>query len=77
LQAKADWWSFTLGQLRACGPLVIKLCQWLSTRGDVFSADTLSHLSLLQSSAPPHAWEHTQSELDHLMGMSCNLHALC
>jgi len=43
-----------------CGPVIIKLGQWIGTRPDIFSETLIKWFSKFQNKAPQHSWKDTE-----------------
>lgn len=57
------WIELVIGCCEMAGPVYVKLCQWASTRRDLFPSPICDRLSRLQKSASTHSWRHTFNEL--------------
>jgi len=62
------WIELLIGCSEVAGPVYVKLCQWASTRRDLFPSLICDRLSRLQKSASTHSWRHTFNELQECYG---------
>jgi aarF domain-containing kinase len=58
------WYKWTARCLASSGAAFIKWGQWAATRSDMFEEDLCDALSTLQSSAPSHSWNFTQTQVE-------------
>jgi len=56
-------WEYNLWGIEYAGPTFIKLCQWASTRADLFPAVFCDRLSRLQDATRGHSWRETEGTL--------------
>lgn len=61
-------WEYALWSIEKAGPTYIKLCQWATTRNDLFSAEFVSRFSRLQDETMGHSWKSTQDRLASAYG---------
>lgn len=57
------WWRWVRFAVRSSGPCLTKLCQWIATRPDLFPAEVIHELSLLQAKAYRHSWKETEAAM--------------
>jgi len=53
------WIEILMKSCEMAGPVFLKLCQWASTRRDIFPEIVCDKLSRLQRHTSPHSWDHT------------------
>lgn len=58
------WYKWVARCLASSGAAFIKWGQWAATRGDMFEEALCDALSTLQSSAPSHSWNFTQTQVE-------------
>jgi len=61
-------WEYALYATEKAGPTFIKLCQWASTRADLFPIEFCSRFARLQDSTRGHAWKDTDKLLRETLG---------
>lgn len=66
------WWAVALRAVERAGPTFIKLCQWASTRNDVFPEAMTRRFSKLHENVAPHSSEHTAKLLEGAFGNNWN-----
>ena len=62
------WLKFFLKQSERGGAVVIKMCQWASSRPDIFGTDFCEVTKKLQDSTTPHKWTHTEKVIEKAYG---------
>lgn len=65
---KQDWIQLFLRQSERSGAVVIKMCQWASSRPDLFGTDFCDVTKQLQDGTTPHAWSHTENTMEEAYG---------
>mmetsp|Transcript_23348 Transcript_23348/g.32711 ORF Transcript_23348/g.32711 Transcript_23348/m.32711 type:complete len:659 (-) Transcript_23348:140-2116(-) len=68
------WLQFFLRQSERGGAVIIKMCQWASSRPDVFGTHFCDVTKKLQDGTTPHAWSHTVKILQTSYGMKWKDH---
>lgn len=61
-------WRYTIISIQQLGPVAIKLCQWASTRRDIFPPTFCNHLSILQDRGCAHSFKWTEKVLTGSFG---------
>uniref|UniRef100_A0A146KPI7 Putative aarF domain-containing protein kinase 2 n=3 Tax=Lygus hesperus TaxID=30085 RepID=A0A146KPI7_LYGHE len=62
------WWDLCIKVLQHGGPTCIKLCQYASTRQDLFSFDICAKLGQLREQNTYHSWDDTEDILRRSVG---------
>jgi len=68
-QSFEKWLQFFLRQSERGGAVIIKMCQWASSRPDVFGTHFCDVTKKLQDGTTPHAWSHTEKILQASYGI--------
>jgi aarF domain-containing kinase len=61
-------WNYAIWSIEKAGPTFVKLCQWATTRNDLFPADFVSKFSKLQDDTIGHNWSDTEKILKDSFG---------
>jgi len=64
------WLNLCIQSAERGGAVIIKLCQWASSRPDIFGTDFGDKFEKLQDSTTPHKWHHTEKCLRESFGDS-------
>jgi len=62
------WWRWAVRTAESSGALIMKLCQWASSRPDIIGQQVCARLVHLQDNSPPHAWSATEATLRAAFG---------
>mmetsp|Transcript_15392 Transcript_15392/g.34488 ORF Transcript_15392/g.34488 Transcript_15392/m.34488 type:complete len:594 (-) Transcript_15392:420-2201(-) len=65
---KNQSWEYALYAVEKAGPTFVKLCQWASTRSDLFPIEFCSRFARLQDATRGHPWEDTEHMLEAEFG---------
>ena len=68
LYGTPKWWDLLRYCIGSTGPCLIKLCQWIATRPDIFPVNICHEFEQLQNSAMPHSWQDTERALTEAYG---------
>lgn len=61
-------WNYFIHAVQGLGPGYVKLCQWISTRRDIFPVFVCDRLSQLHDRGYPHSWSDSDSILKEAFG---------
>eukprot|EP00560_Eucampia_antarctica_P008292 CAMPEP_0197825936 /NCGR_PEP_ID=MMETSP1437-20131217/2960_1 /TAXON_ID=49252 ORGANISM="Eucampia antarctica, Strain CCMP1452" /NCGR_SAMPLE_ID=MMETSP1437 /ASSEMBLY_ACC=CAM_ASM_001096 /LENGTH=609 /DNA_ID=CAMNT_0043426161 /DNA_START=101 /DNA_END=1931 /DNA_ORIENTATION=+ len=61
-------WDYAIWSIEKAGPTYIKLCQWATTRNDLFPVEFISKFSKLQDDTIGHKWKDTEKILQQAFG---------
>ncbi len=61
-------WEYSLWGIESAGPTFIKLCQWASTRSDLFPQEFCLRFARLQDATRGHSWSETEKTLSTAFG---------
>ncbi|VDN52330.1 unnamed protein product [Dracunculus medinensis] len=64
------WWHALLWSVQRSGPTIIKLCQWASTRRDLFSKEFCDNMASLHIKTTHSQWKFSKNMLNELFGSS-------
>jgi aarF domain-containing kinase len=62
------WLDLAMRTAERGGPVIVKLCQWASSRPDIFGTDFCDTFKRLQDDTKPHSWEYTERFLEEAYG---------
>jgi len=61
-------WNYAIWSIEKAGPTFTKLCQWATTRNDLFPVKFVSKFSKLQDNTIGHTWKDTEKILQESFG---------
>ena len=61
-------WNYFIHAVQGLGPGYVKLCQWISTRRDIFPVFVCDRLSQLHDRGYPHSWRESDTILKEAFG---------
>ena len=61
-------WDYAIWSIEKAGPTFIKLCQWATTRNDLFPVEFVSKFAKLQDDTIGHTWKETDIILKEALG---------
>lgn len=65
----SDWWlRVCLSSTESGGAMIIKLCQWASSRPDIFGDKFCTVFKALQDNTTPHPWKQTRIAMCDCLG---------
>ena len=70
LYGTPQWWNLLRYCIGCTGPCLIKLCQWIATRPDIFPIQVCHEFECLQNSAILHSWRDTERLLIDAFGVN-------
>jgi len=68
--AKDLSWKYARWGIEQAGPTWIKLCQWATTRQDLFSPEFCEYFGKLRDETKGHSWADTQKTLEEDLGIA-------